>query len=424
MVDKLQSILMSWKLNESLAELFSALIVIAGILLLAVIINFIAKKLILGVIRRFVAKTKNQWDDAFVEHKVFQRLSHIAPALVIYSLAPVPFPDSESATQVIQRFAIAYMILVGIFVVDSALTALTKVYQRTEVSREKPIQAYVQVVKVLLYIVAGILVISTLLNKSPWVMLSGLGAMTAIVLLVFKDTILGFVASIQLSRYDMVRRGDWIEMKKYGVDGDVIDVSVNTVKVRNFDKTITTIPTYSLIADSFKNWRGMQESKGRRIKRAINIDMNSAKFCTEEMIKRFSKFEYIKDYVEQKNKELAEYNKEKKVDLNELVNGRRLTNLGTFRAYIQGYLRNHPKIHTEGGFTFLIRQLDPSANGLPIELYVFSNDINWINYEAIQADIFDHLLAVIPEFDLRVFQNPTGEDLRLGLEGGLIAKSA
>lgn len=412
MVDIIQGYLIQWKVNASVALILSTLIVIAGIILLSVIINLIAKKIIVGGIRRLVKKTQTEWDDDLVKENVFQRLSHIAPAMVIYFLASVPFPESEPAIQLIQRLALAYMIFVGLIVIDAGLTAFSKIYRRFEISKVKPIKAYIQIAKILIYLVAGILVISTLVNKSPLVFLSGLGAMTAIILLVFKDSILGFVASIQVSRYDMVRRGDWIEMPKFGVDGDVVDININTVKVQNFDKTIVTVPTYSLISDAFKNWRGMQAAGGRRIKRSVFIDMNSVKFCTEEMIKRFSRFENISDYIEKKKDEVEAYNKEKKVDLNELVNGRRLTNLGTFRAYIQGYLRNHPKIHNDGRFTFLVRQLDPTSNGLPIELYVFTNDTNWINYEAIQSDIFDHLLAVIPQFDLRVFQNPTGEDFR------------
>jgi miniconductance mechanosensitive channel len=217
-------------------------------------------------------------------------------------------------------------------------------------------------------------------------------------LLVFKDSILGLVASVQLSSNDMVRIGDWIEMPKYGADGDVIDVTLHTVKVQNWDKTITTIPAYSLISNSFKNWRGMTESGGRRIKRAIYIDMASIKFCTKEMLNRFEKFQLISEYIKSKRKEIARYNKEHNIDTSELINGRNLTNVGSFRAYVAAYLHNHPKIHR--GLTFLVRHLSPGENGLPIEIYVFSNDQVWANYEAIQADIFDHILGVVPLFDL------------------------
>ena len=237
-----------------------------------------------------------------------------------------------------------------------------------------------------------------------------MGAMTAILLLVFKDSILGLVASIQLTSNDMVRIGDWIEMPKYGADGDVIDVTLHTVKVQNWDKTITTIPSYALISDSFKNWRGMAESGGRRIKRAIYIDLTSIKFCTSEMLDRFEKFQLITDYIRTRKAEITEYNQEHQVDTSELINGRNLTNVGTFRAYLVAYLHHHPKIHQD--LTFLIRHLPPGEQGLPIEIYVFSNDQVWANYEAIQADIFDHIFSVVPMFDLRLFQNPTGADFQ------------
>jgi miniconductance mechanosensitive channel len=248
-----------------------------------------------------------------------------------------------------------------------------------------------------------------LFGKNPGFFLGGLGAFTAVIMLIFKDSILGFVAGIQLTRNDMVRIGDWIEMPKYNADGDVIDVSLNTVKVQNWDKTIATIPTYVLMTDSFRNWRGMADSGGRRIKRALYIDMNSIKFCTEQMLDRFARFEFIRDYIDRKRKEVADYNVENHVDDSQLVNGRRLTNVGTFRAYVEAYLRNHPKVHQD--MTFLIRQLAPTEHGLPLEIYVFSNDQVWANYEAIQSDIFDHVLAVVPQFDLRVFQTPSGMDL-------------
>jgi miniconductance mechanosensitive channel len=234
--------------------------------------------------------------------------------------------------------------------------------------------------------------------------------MTAVLLLIFKDAILGLVAGIQLTANKMIAVGDWIEMPKYGADGDVLDLTLTTVKVQNWDKTITTIPTYALISDAFKNWRGMQESGGRRIKRSIAIDMNSIKFCDEEMLERFRKIQYISEHIERKRKELQEHNRLLKVDDSSLANGRRLTNVGTFRAYIQAYLKNHPAIHQN--MTFLVRQLAPSDHGLPIEIYVFSSDTAWVTYEAIQADIFDHLLAVLPEFDLRVFQSPAGHDFQ------------
>jgi miniconductance mechanosensitive channel len=251
------------------------------------------------------------------------------------------------------------------------------------------------------------------LDRSPWGIVSGIGALTAVLLLIFRDSILGLVATVQLSGNDMVRVGDWIEMPSYNADGDVIDMSLHTVKVQNWDKTITTIPTHALISDSFRNWRGMQESGGRRIKRSIYIDMNTVRFVDEEMLQKYRKFDYLGEYVDRKLSEIEEYNRNHVRDLSEVVNGRRLTNLGTFRAYVESYLKRHSMISDE--MTFLVRQLQPSDRGIPIEIYVFSRDIRWANYEQIQADIFDHLLAVIPEFGLRVYQAPSGNDVtRLG----------
>ncbi len=400
----------NWFLSQGMGEngayYLSILLLAVAVLLIAFITNFIAKKILLSSAKIFVRKSQTKWDDVLVERKVFDRLSHIAPALVIYYLADI-FPAGQ---ETIERLVIVYVILVGVLVYDSFLNAVVDIYRTYEISKQKPIKGYIQVVKIITYIFVIIFVIATLMNRSPLLLLSGLGAMTAVLMLIFKDSILGLVAGVQLSINDMVRIGDWIEMPNFGADGDVVDISLNTVKVQNWDKTISTIPAYAMISNSFKNWRGMSESGGRRIKRSLNIDMNSIKFCTEEMIERFKNIQYITDYIEKKKDELAEYNKEYNIDGSTLVNGRHMTNVGTFQEYIRAYLRNHPKIHKE--MTFLVRQLKPIETGLPIEIYVFSNDQDWINYEGIQADIFDHLLAVAPEFELRLFQSPSGNDFK------------
>jgi miniconductance mechanosensitive channel len=310
----------------------------------------------------------------------------------------------------LQRFAMVYMMIAGLYAFNGFLNAINEIYRSFEVSRQRPIKGYVQIVKILISIFIIIIALATILGRSPWLLLSGLGALTAVLILVFKDSILGFIASIQLTSNDMVRIGDWIEMPKYGADGDVIDVTLHTVKVQNWDKTISTIPTYTLISDSFINWRGMSDSGGRRIKRAIYIDMTSVKFCTPEMLDRFEKYQLLGDYIKSKKQEIVEYNRAHQIDTSELINGRNLTNIGTLRAYISAYLRHHPKIHQD--MTFLIRHLQPGEFGLPLEIYVFSNDQEWVNYEAIQADIFDHILAVLPMFELRVFQRPTGFDMQ------------
>lgn len=377
-----------------------------AVIIAAWLAHFAAHRILLVAVSYVVKRSRTRWDDILLEHHFFSRLSHLSPALVIYFAAYL----FEPVAGIIQRFSTVYMVLAGLLVVNAFLNAVVHIYRSHEASRDRPIKGYVQVAKIILFIFVGVWAVAMLLNRDPTGILTGLGAMTAVLILVFKDSILGFVASLQLSMNDMVRIGDWVEMPKYGADGDVIDVSLHTVKVQNWDKTITTIPAYALISDSFKNWRGMSESGGRRIKRAIHIDMNSIRFCDAAMLMRFEKFQLVRDYLASRRKEIAEYNSAHGVDTSEIINGRNLTNIGMFRAYIMAYLHAHPKIHQE--MTFLIRQLPPGEHGLPIEIYVFSNDQDWIAYEGIQSDIFDHLLAVVPMFGLRVFQRPSGADLQ------------
>ena len=380
------------------------------VVLLSLLANFVVKHQFLRVLRFLIVRTRTSWDDAVLERRVPERLAHLAPALVIYLLAPLPLGGLEGAVAVLRDALLIYMILVTVMVIDAVLNAAQDIYQTLEFFPKMPVRGFVQVFKLGIYAAGMIFAFSVLLGKSPVYFLSGLGALTAVLLLVFKDSILGLVAGVQLNANRMVAVGDWIEMPKYGADGDVLEVTLNTVKVQNWDKTITTIPTYALVSDSFKNWQGMQASGGRRIKRAVHIDVNSVRFCTEEMLQRFAKIQYISDYIERKKEEIGRYNSEKRVDLTSLVNGRRMTNLGSFRAYVTSYLRNHPMVNQE--MTFLVRQLSPQGQGLPIEIYVFCKDKVWANYEAIQADIFDHILAVVPEFDLKVFQHPSGADFQ------------
>jgi miniconductance mechanosensitive channel len=408
-----------WFLNFGLplqaAQWATRALIGVWVLLLSAVANFGVKKFALGTLKFIIARTRTTWDDAIVEHKLLDRLAHLAPALVIYSLASWPFidlprDDRVRYTTLIQDAVEIFVVLIGVLVANAFLNAALDIINRYEISRKIPAKGFAQVIKLIAAFVGGILIFSILFDQNPAYFLSGLGAMTAVILLIFKDTILGLVAGIQLSANNMVAVGDWIEMPKYGADGDVIDVALTTVKVQNWDKTITAVPAYALISDSFKNWRGMQDSRGRRIKRALYIDMQTVKFCTEDMLTRFAKIRYISDYIQQKKDELTRHNADQQIDESSLVNGRRMTNVGTFRAYITAYLKNHPKIHQD--MTFLVRQLAPTEHGLPIEIYVFSNDIVWAHYEAIQADIFDHILAVVPEFDLRVFQEPSGNDFR------------
>jgi miniconductance mechanosensitive channel len=301
-------------------------------------------------------------------------------------------------------------LLAAMLTVDALLSALLAIYSSSGISKEISITPFVQVLKLALYFVSGILLLSLLLQKTPLYFLSGLGALTAVLMFVFKDILMGFVAGIQLIANKMVAPKDWIEMPKYGADGDVIEITLTTVKVQNFDNTITTIPTYALINESFKNWRNMNLSGGRRIKRYVNIDLSSIKFCDAEMLERFTKIQLITKAIQDRQAEIKVSNEEKNVDESTLVNGRRLTNIGIFRAYVEAYLRQHPQISNQ--MTFLVRQLSPRENGLPIEIYVFCKETNWNIYEAVQADIFDHILAVVPEFDLRVFQVPSGSDFQ------------
>lgn len=384
----------------------SYLVFFIAVGIVAFIANWIAKQLVRRVVTFFVRKSKTSWDDILLERKVFSRLSHLAPALVFYYTAPM----FDALEFTIEKLSMVYMMLAGLLVFFAFLDSLVDIYRSFEVAKQRPVKGYAQIIKIIIFIFVAIIAISTLMDRSPLILLSGLGAMTAVIILVFKDSILGLVASIQLSMNDMVRVGDWIEMPKFNADGDVIDISLHTIKVQNWDKTITTIPAYALISDSFKNWRGMSESGGRRIKRAINIDMNSIRFLDEELYAKLDKFNRLKEYLKNKRDEIAKYNDSMKLSRDDIVNGRHLTNIGTFRAYVNAYLKDHPKIHR--GMTFMVRQLPPSQYGLPIEIYVFSNDQDWVNYEAIQSDIFDHILAIIPMFDLKVYQNPTGADFK------------
>jgi miniconductance mechanosensitive channel len=378
------------------------------VLVLAWVGNFIAKKVILRITRRFIKKSETQWDDILDEHRVFTLLSHLVPAIIIYLFTPVIFIGTLGGERFTRMTSVIYIIVIGMLVLNAFLSSVIDIYRTYQFSRRMPIRGFVQVAKIIIFITGGIIILGMVVGRDPTNILAGFGAMTAVLMLIFKDAILGFVAGIQISGNNMVHLGDWIEMPKYGADGDVIDISLTTVKVQNWDKTISTIPAYALISDSFKNWRGMSESGGRRIKRAINLDMNTVRFCDEAMLEKFRRIEHIAEYIDAKQSEVDEYNAAANIDNTELVNGRRMTNVGTFRAYVIAYLKNHPKINQN--MTFLVRQLKPTECGLPIEIYVFSSDKVWANYEAIQADIFDHILAVVPEFGLRVFQNPTGSD--------------
>ena len=400
------SVFESWLVNQGIEAGVAAIATTAtGILvvvILAVVANLVAKRLLLRAVVGLAGRTETNWDDVLTERRVFHRLARIAPALVVYFFAPAVLGADSSATRFVTAGCLLYSVVVVVSVLDGLLNATVDIVRASPVGRRLPLTSFAQVAKLVLYGVAIIVALSVLIGESPALLLSGLGVMTTVLMVVFKDAILGFVAGIQLSANRMVAPGDWIEMPKYGADGDVLEVALTTVKVQNFDKTITTVPTYALISESFKNWRGMSESGGRRIKRAINIDMSSIRFCDDAMLERLSKIHYMADYLAEKRGEIETWNATHEGEPATSLHPRRLTNIGTFRAYVVAYLRHHPKIHPQ--LTFLVRQLAPTDHGLPIEIYVFSTDQNWINYEGIQSDIFDHLLAVVPQFGLRVYQ--------------------
>ena len=408
MIEFILNWFIGYGVDQNTARYLSTGILVILIALLSIFANFMATIVVLRVICLLINNNNFKWDTVLLERKVFHRLSHIVPAIIIYSFASA---FSDQMTIIIQRFSSAYIVLVGMSVVDALLNSVDDIYRNYELSRNKPIKGYLQVTKISVYIIGGIVIIASIIGQSPLFLLSGIGALTAVILLIFKDSLLGLVAGIQLSSNDIIRLGDWIEMPKYGANGDVIDISLNTVKVENSDKTITTIPTYALVSDSFKNWRGMTESGGRRINRSIYIDITSIIFCTDERLEEFEKIDGIADYIRTKRHEVTVDNLENKIANLKSVKGMSLTNIGIFRAYIQTYLKSNPNIHHDT--VQLVRQLPTGEYGLPLNIYAFTNKTEWVNYENIQSDLFDHLLAVVPQFGLRVFQRPTGYDIKL-----------
>ncbi|TCO07635.1 mechanosensitive ion channel family protein [Natronoflexus pectinivorans] len=378
--------------------------------ILSSIAYYVVKKIILFYLVKIIVKSKSKIDDFFLHRKVFNRLSHLAPAVVIYVLSDSFFGIFPKVEIFLSSSAIIYMIVVLFWSIQAALNALEDIYNTLAFAHERPIRGYMQLIHLLSYIICFFILLSYLFDVQVTRIFAGMGAMAAVLMLIFKDSILGLTAGIQLSANKMVRVGDWISMPSHNADGDVIEITLNTVKVQNWDRTITTIPTYALVSSPFINWRGMEESGGRRIKRWVNLDMRSVKFCTPEMLEKYKKIHHLKEYIENREKEIEEYNKANNIDETVMVNGRHMTNLGVFRKYLENYVVRHPKLNTE--MIFLIRHLQPSEKGIPLEIYVFCKDKAWAKYEEIQADIFDHVLAVIPEFDLRVFQLPAGDDLR------------
>ena len=399
--------------TSRLANLFIGI----GLLSLAAWLGYLAtRRVILRIILNLVKRTRATWDDQLIESKVLDKLSYIMPAWIVYAgISFVPALPSL-LVQIVGQVALAWMALSVGLAVSALLTAANAIYEQDyPEAKAKPIKGYIQILQIAVLVVVVIVVTAILLDQDFTVFLGGVGAMSAVLLLVFRDTILSLVASLQIASNDMIRVGDWVEMPQFNADGDVIDVALHTVKIQNWDKTITTIPTHKFIEDSFRNWRGMQDSGGRRIKRAMYIDLNSVKFLADEEIGHLAKYEFLQHYMAEKNQELADQNSKKSTETNVIPDRRRLTNIGTFRAYVLHYLKENGRIHKD--MTLLVRQLAPGSQGLPLEIYCFTSDTRWAVYEDIQSDIFDHLIAILPEFGLRVFQEPSGGDVHDLLRG-------
>jgi miniconductance mechanosensitive channel len=382
------------------------LVKVIGVIFGAFVIYFITHKILITIIRKVVSRTKTDFDDILLSEAILTKVSYILPVIFIQQFSFFNTEMENTFDNILEAVVALFVVLV----INSVIDAFIEIVSKFEKFKDRPLKSYAQVVKIIFSIIGAILIFGIITGQNFWSLFAGLGAISAVLLLVFKDTIMAFVASIQIASYDLVKVGDWIEIPSMGVDGDVMDMALHTIKVRNFDKTITTVPTNKLIEQSFKNWRGMEETGGRRIKRSIYIDISSIKFLTAEMFERFDKFQLISNYLNEMKSEVENFNNEQDFDSSELVNGRRLTNVGTFREYLKAYLRNRTDINKN--LTFLVRQLSPGPEGLQIEIYVFANTTAWVEYEEIQSDIFDHIMAVVPEFELKVFQNPTGNDFK------------
>ncbi|WP_231492063.1 mechanosensitive ion channel family protein [Pedobacter sp. Leaf170] len=379
-----------------------------GVTLFLFITIFLTRQVFIFVIKS--AKTKHDWQNALFEFRVFRAFALIFGAYIIYNAVPFVFVDFKDWLFYALIISKIYVVLATMFAINAFLNAMVSIMEASRKYADKPIRSYKQVAKIIIYILGFVLILSIILGQSPLYVFGGFGAVTAVLILVFRDPILGFVASVQMSAIDLVRAGDWITVEKYGADGEVTEINLTTIKVRNWDKTVTIVPSYAIVSESFKNWRAMEESEGRRIKRHINIKISSIKFCDEDLINRLKSIDFLKDYIRETQKQIEIFNAENTVDPNNLVNGRHMTNIGTFRVYAEKYLESNPYINTD--LTFMVRQLQATENGLPIEIYVFSKEKALKRFEEVAADIFDHLLAAVPYFDLEIFQSPSGSDMR------------
>lgn len=378
------------------------------ICIVAYLLDFLSKKILVVAFGAFAKRTKTSFDDFLVENKVSKYLAHLVPLLFVYHTMPIVLERFKYWEAIFQKCITIFIIFLILWIVRSTLNAIKDYLKQQPSYNDKPIDSYIQVIMIVLWTFAVTGMVMVLFNVEFLKIVGTFGAVSAVVILIFKDTILGFVASIQVSVNDMVRIGDWITMEKYGADGDVIEINLATVKVRNFDNTTTTVPTYSLISDSFRNWRGMVNSGGRRIKRHILIKANSVRFVSKEELDSFRKIQLLSSYIEHRQSDIDKYNLQNSIDKSEAINGRNLTNLGLFRKYISQYVENHPAINKD--LTMMCRHLQPTEKGIPVEIYAFTSDKRWVNYEYIMADIFDHVIAAVRYFDLEIFELPSNDN--------------
>ena len=394
----LNELLLSLKVSSYFADLISHSVLFVGLVLIILLVDYIIRKTILATFSKIAAKSKTNFDDIMVVNNVPRNVAHLIPFIIAYKFIPSLFFDNITLQDFSKKTILVIGIILTIIGVRSVLNSIKSYFKTLTYLKDKPVDSYIQVFMIFVWLTGIFAIVAIISGISFWEFIAGLGTVSAIIILVFRDTILGFVASIQVSINDMVRIGDWISFDKFGADGDVIEINLATVKVQNFDNTITTIPTYALISDSFKNWRGMDESKGRRIKRALNIRMESVKNLNQDEVIKLSKIQLISDYVIQRSDAINNFNQTNSIDKSLLINGRNLTNIGLFRKYMETYIEAHSAINKD--LMVMVRQLQPTAYGLPIEIYAFSSDKRWQNYEYIIADIFDHMIASVPDFDL------------------------
>lgn len=406
----LYDLLVTNGVSESTASYLNMIILLVALLLVIFLIDFLTRKILLKTFSKIAQRSKSNFDDIMVKNKVFRNVAHIIPLIIAVEFAPMVFSDFPYWENIVEKTLLIFGIVLTLWVARSLLNSIKDYLKTLQSFKDKPIDSYIQVFMIIAWVLGAFAIIAIITRISFWTFITGLGTISAVIILVFRDTILGFVASIQVATNDMVRIGDWISFEKYGADGDVIEINLATVKVQNFDKTITTIPTYALISDSFKNWRGMMNAGGRRIKRSLSIKLSSVKYLSVNEVNKLKEISLISNYLDSRQGVIDNYNTSNAINKEVLINGRNLTNLGVFRKYVETYIEQHSAINKE--MTIMVRQLAPTPQGIPIEIYAFSSDKRWQNYEYIMADIFDHMIAAVPYFDLEVFELPNNTSFK------------